>query len=122
AVKAAEFDALVIGGGWGGKFFEKTPYREQTERLVGTMLDAGKTGAALCMGPLVVANVGGVLGGPCTAFLEKPEVRAIMGAGGARLRDDVPVVEHGNIITSRDPKAAPELADTLIRRLNRPKN
>jgi protease I len=122
-VDPADFDALIFGGGGGVWVFDKldTP-RENARRLVRAMLDANKPVAALCTGPVVLAKLGVLRDVPATAFTSKAEIRAALLAGGAQLRDDLPVVEQGNIITGRDPQAADDFTQTLIRRLRQKRN
>jgi protease I len=125
-IKAAEFDAVIIGGGTGVWVFieDRSPNPRPRagvvpiRRVRNDMLGAGKLVTGLCMGSGVLADTGILKGKKATGFPDRGMVPAkIKEMGGEWL--DRPVVEDGQIITGRDPKAAGEFAQTLLRRLSK---
>lgn len=107
---ASGFDALVIPGG-------KSPAHLRRD---GRVLDfvrgfdnAGKPIAAICHGPQVLASAGLLRGRQATSYYKVRD--EVIGAGGKYI--DAPVVEDGNLITSRKPGDIPQFNAALIGRL-----
>ena len=112
AARMKDFDALVIPGGHAP---EKMRMRQAMVDLVRDAMDAVKPVAAICHGPqlLISANV---LGGRTLTCWPAIAID-VKNAGG--LYVDKPVVEDGNLITSRKPDDVPAFSDAIIRALSR---
>jgi protease I len=111
--RVADFDAVVIPGGWAP---DRIRMRHAMVDLVRDAMNAGKLVAAICHGPqgLISANV--LRGRTVTCW---PSIAIdVKNAGGRYV--DRPVVEDGNLITSRRPDDAPVFADAILRALMRP--
>ena len=112
AVLEQDFDMIVLPGGLPG-----AEHLWQHEALRGRLqrqAEAGGWLAAICAAPRVLAEAGLLRGRRATSFpgfLDNLEDKA-----PAEYLED-PVVEDGNIITSRGPGTAMDFALTLIERL-----
>jgi protease I len=108
----ADFDALVIPGGY-------APYKMRMRHaMVDLARDAmltGKPVAAICHGPQVLISANVLRGRTLTCW---PSIAIdVKNAGG--LYVDKPVVEDGNLITSRKPDDVPVFSEAIIRALDR---
>jgi protease I len=75
------------------------------------MMDAGKPVAAICHGPQVLISANALRGRTLTCW---PSIAIdVKNAGGMYV--DKPVVEDGNLITSRKPDDIPMFNDAIIR-------
>lgn len=108
--KAGDYDALVIPGGFG-------PDRLRTDgaavKFVRECMESGMPVAAICHGPQLLIEAGVVKGVTLTSW---PSVRTDLLNAGAQWVDE-PVVEDGNLITSRKPDDLEVFCDTLLKRL-----
>ena len=112
AARAKDFDALVIPGGHAP---DKMRMRHAMVDLVRDMVEAGKPVAAICHGPQMLISVNALRGRTITCW---PSIAIdVKNAGGRYV--DKPVVEDGNIITSRKPDDVPLFAEAIIRALSR---
>src|SRR6187402_2134154 len=112
AAKAKDFDALVIPGGHAP---DKMRMRHAMVDLARDMMEAGKPVAAICHGPEVLISANALRGRTLTCW---PSIAIdVKNAGG--LYVDKPVVEDGNLITSRKPDDVPVFSDAIIRALSR---
>jgi len=112
AAKAAEFDAIVIPGGHAP---DRMRMRHAMVDLVRDMMDAGKPVAAICHGPQLLISANALNGRTLTCW---PSIAIdVKNAGG--LYVDKPVVEDGNLITSRKPDDVPLFSQAIIRALAR---
>ncbi|MDR0428715.1 MAG: DJ-1/PfpI family protein [Puniceicoccales bacterium] len=103
-----DFDALFLPGGSRGTILLQ---RNQTvQRLVRKAYEYGKIIAAICAAPTVLKKLGLLEGKNFTAY---PTI--VEGA-----REEMQLLEDGQIITGRDPGAAALLGLTLLRRLAGP--
>ncbi|MBI4283784.1 MAG: type 1 glutamine amidotransferase, partial [Chloroflexi bacterium] len=109
-IKAAEFDAIVIPGG----------YAPERMRLCQPMIDLvreanaqGKIIAAVCHGPQMLISADIVRGRRMTSW---PSVLIDLQNAGAIWVDE-PVVRDGNIITARKPSDLPKFNKTIIKAL-----
>ncbi len=110
--QATDFDALVIPGG----------FAPDRMRLIHAMLDlvrdlmaAGKPVGAICHGPQVLINANVLRGRTLTCW---PSIAVdVKNAGGRYV--DKPVVEDGNLITSRKVEDLSHFTDALVRQLTR---
>jgi protease I len=112
AARAADFDAVVIPGGHAP---DKMRMRHAMVDLAREAMEAGKPVAAICHGPQVLISANALRGRTLTCW---PSIAIdVKNAGG--LYVDKPVVEDGNLITSRKPDDVPVFSDAIIRALTR---
>ena len=110
AAKMKDFDALVIPGGHAP---DKMRMRHAMVDLARDAMDAGKPVAAICHGPQLLISANSLRGRTLTCW---PSIAIdVKNAGG--LYVDKPVVEDGNLITSRKPDDVPVFSDAIIRAL-----
>src|SRR5438093_6146984 len=111
SARMADFDALVIPGGHAP---DKMRMRHAMVDLAREAMDAGKPVAAICHGPQLLISAGALRGRTLTCW---PSIAIdVKNAGG--LYVDKPVVEDGNLITSRKPDDIPVFNDAIIRALS----
>jgi protease I len=112
AAKLQDFDAVVIPG---GQAPDKMRMRHAMVDLVRDAMDAGKPVAAICHGPQVLISANSLRGRTLTCW---PSIAIdVKNAGG--LYVDKPVVEDGNLITSRKPDDVPVFGEAILRALAR---
>jgi len=112
AAKLKDFDAVVIPGGHAP---DKMRMRHAMVDLARDAMEAGKPVAAICHGPQVLISANSLRGRTLTCW---PSIAIdVKNAGG--LYVDKPVVEDGNLITSRKPDDVPMFSDAIIRALSR---
>jgi protease I len=113
---AAEFDAVVIPGGYSPDLMRRKPAMVD---FVREMDKAGKPVAAICHAGWMLVSAGIVKGRRATSFFS---IKDDMVAAGARYEDEAVVVD-GNLITSRRPadlpKFVPAIIDALVRTRSR---
>jgi deglycase len=107
-----DFDALVIPGGHAP---DKMRMRHAMVDLARDAMEVGKPVAAICHGPQLLISAGALRGRTLTCW---PSIAIdVKNAGG--LYVDKPVVEDGNLITSRKPDDVPVFSDAIIRALSK---
>jgi protease I len=108
AVRAADFDGLVIPGGYAPDVMRRSAKLLQVTREIH---DAGKPVAFICHAGWVPISAGIVKGrrGTSVGAIKDDLVNAGM------LWEDSPVVVDGNLISSRTPADLPEFMRALIR-------
>jgi protease I len=112
AARMKDFDALVIPGGHAP---DRMRMRHAMVDLARDAMDAGKPVAAICHGPQLLISANALRGRTLTCW---PSIAIdVKNAGGRYV--DKPVVEDGNLITSRKPDDVPMFADAIIRALTR---
>src|SRR5256714_4671188 len=110
--RMADFDALVIPGGHAP---DKMRMRHAMVDLAREAMDAGKPVAAICHGPQLLISADALRGRTLTCW---PSIAIdVKNAGG--LYVDKPVVEDGNLITSRKPDDVPVFSEAILRALAR---
>ena len=110
AARMKDFDALVIPGGHAP---DKMRMRHAMVDLAREAMEAGKPVAAICHGPQLLISANTLKGRTLTCW---PSIAIdVKNAGG--LYVDKPVVEDGNLITSRKPDDVPVFSDAIIRAL-----
>ena len=110
AARIRDFDALVIPGGHAP---DKMRMRHAMVDLARDAMEAGKPVAAICHGPQVLISANTLRGRTLTCW---PSIAIdVKNAGG--LYVDRPVVEDGNLITSRKPDDVPMFSDAIIKAL-----
>lgn len=107
-----DFDALIVPGGYAP---DRMRLRHAMVDLARDAMNAGKTVAAICHGPQLLISADALRGRTLTCW---PSIAVdVKNAGG--LYVDRPVVEDGNLITSRKPDDVPQFSDAIIRALAR---
>ena len=110
AAKPNDFDAVVIPGGYAP---DKMRMRHAMVDFTRDMFEAGKPVAAICHAPSLLISANAVRGKTLTCW---PSIAVdVKNAGGMYV--DKPVVEDGNLITSRKPDDIPFFNDAIIRAL-----
>jgi protease I len=111
AARIKDFDALVIPGGHAP---DRMRLRHAMVDLTRDAMAAGKPVAAICHGPSLLISANVLRGRTLTCW---PSIAIdVKNAGG--LYVDKPVVEDGNLITSRKPDDVPLFSDAIIRALS----
>jgi len=112
AARVTDFDALVIPGGHAP---DRMRMRHAMVDLARDAMEAGKPVAAICHGPQLLISANALRQRTLTCW---PSIAIdVKNAGG--LYVDRPVVEDGNLITSRKPDDVTAFVDALIRALAR---
>ena len=110
--RARDFDAVVIPGGYAP---DRMRMRHAMVDLVRDAVDAGKPVAAICHGPQMLISAKVVRDRMITCW---PSIAIdVKNAGGLYM--DKPVVEDGNLITSRKIDDVGPFSDAIIRALTR---
>ncbi|MBA2502576.1 MAG: DJ-1/PfpI/YhbO family deglycase/protease [Pyrinomonadaceae bacterium] len=108
--RAEDFDAVIIPGGMAPDVMRTNM---KTVRFVQDAMKAGKLVAAVCHGPQVLIEGDLLKGKRATGFRA---IRKDMQNAGANFVDE-PLVEDGNLLTSRRPGDVPIFTAAIIRRL-----
>jgi protease I len=112
SARVEDFDAVVIPGGYAP---DKIRLRHAMVDLVRDCMAAGKPVAAICHGPSVLINANVLKGKTLTCW---PSIAVdVKNAGGRYV--DRPVVEDGNLITSRKVDDLSAFNDAIARQLAR---
>jgi protease I len=108
AAHMKDFDALVIPGGHAP---DKMRMRHAMVDLTRDAMDANKPVAAICHGPQLLISANALRGRTLTCW---PSIAIdVKNAGG--LYVDKPVVEDGNLITSRKPDDVRAFSEAIVR-------
>jgi 4-methyl-5(b-hydroxyethyl)-thiazole monophosphate biosynthesis len=110
-VQERGFDMVVLPGGLPGA--DHLNEDRRVHRLITEMAAGGKPVAAICAAPKVLARAGLLKGKTATSF---PGAIPESDLAGVHYVES-PVVEDGNILTSRGPGTAMDFALALIERL-----
>ena len=111
SVKAEDLDAIIIPGGYAP---DRMRLNQSMIDLVGKAYAAGKVIAAICHGPQLMISADVVRGRRMTSW---PSIAVDLRNAGADWIDE-PVVQDGNIITSRKPADIPVFDKAIIDALN----
>lgn len=111
-VRAQDFQAVVIPGGYAPDYLRRSP---ELVQFVREMAETGKPVAAICHGPWMLCSARVVKGKRVTSFFA---IRDDLENAGAIWVDE-PVVVDGNIITSRVPQDLPVFVKALIEALGK---
>lgn len=106
-IKEADYDVLVLPG---GKAPETVRLSPEAVALTRTMLEDGRTVAAVCHGPQVLISADVLRGRRATCY---EAVRDDVKAAGAEYLDEEVVVD-GNLITSRTPADLPAFCRAIF--------
>jgi protease I len=107
-VKAIDFDAVVIPGGYSPDHMRRS---ESMVEFVREMNKQRKPVAAICHGPWMLASADIVANRSVTGF---DSIADDMKNAGAEWKENVPVVKHENLITSRNPDDLPAFCTAII--------
>ena len=110
---AGGFDALLLPGGVMNP--DKLRQEPRAVQLVKDFCQAGKTVAAICHGPWLLAEAGVIDGKTVTSW---PSVRTDLKNAGANVVDQE-CVQDGNLITSRKPDDIPAFSQAIIAALQK---
>ena len=113
-IEAADFDGLVIPGGYAPDIMRRS---EKLLQLTREIYEAGKPVAFICHAGWVPISAGIVRGkrGTSVGAIKDDLVNAGM------FWEDCPVVVDGNLISSRTPADLPQFCRALIAALRRPR-
>ena len=109
-VRAEDFDAVIVPGGYAP---DKMRLHQSMVDLVRKAHDLGKVIAAICHGPQLLISADIVRGRRVTSW---PSVAVDLKNAGADWVD-APVVQDGNLITSRKPADLPRFNKAIIEAL-----
>jgi protease I len=109
-VRADEFDAIVVPGGYSPDHLRMDI---DMVRLVRTMFTAGKPVAAVCHGPWMLVEADALDGKTVTSW---PSIKTDLIDAGARWVDRE-VVEDENLVTSRNPGDLEAFSTAILRQL-----
>ena len=110
--RANDFDAVIVPGGWAP---DRMRMRHAMVDLVRDAVRGGKPVAAICHGPQILISANVLRDRMVTCW---PSISVdIKNAGGLYM--DKPVVEDGNLITSRKIDDVPAFSEAIIRALSR---
>ena len=109
-VQAADYDALLLPGGWAPEALRRSP---RLLEIVREFFAAAKPVFAICHGPEILVSAG-VLGGRSATCYNT--VAAELERAGASYRD-AEVVVDGNLVTSREPGDLPAFLREAMRML-----
>lgn len=107
-VKAAEFDGVVVPGGYAPDHIRR---HASANRFVRELDAQGKLVASICHGPWVLCSAGMLKGRRATSFFA---IKDDVVNAGARW-EDAEVVVDGNLVTSRKPEDLPAFCKAAIK-------
>jgi protease I len=110
AVRAVEFDAVIVPGGYAPDMMRR---HEAMVRLLREATQAGKVVAAICHAGWMLVSAGVLGGRTATSFFS---IKDDMVNAGCRWVDQEVVVD-GNLITSRRPDDLPAFCREIVRAL-----
>ena len=111
-LRAADFDALVVPGGW---MPDKLRRYDEVKSITRQVHDAGKCVASICHGPWIDISAGIVRG---ATYTSTPGIRDDLVNAGATWVD-LPVCVHENHVTSRRPDDLPDFCCAMIESIAR---
>jgi len=111
-----DFDALAIPGGMSRAGFYEDAYDERLLSLIRNFDSQGKLIASVCVGALPIAKSGVLNGRNGTTYHLSEERQVQMKEMGVNIIQQ-PVVIDKNIITSRSPSTAMDVAFTVVEKL-----
>jgi protease I len=112
-VKAADFDAIVIPGGYSPDHMRR---HKAMVDLVTEGAKQGKVLAAICHGPWMLCSAKCLKGRKVTGFFAIRD--DVENAGG--VWQDAPMVRDGNLVTSRTPDDLPDFMKGIFAALSEP--
>ncbi len=116
-IRADDFDALAIPGGFEGYGFYEDAYSEPVADLIRYFDVQEKTIASICVGALPLAHSGILKGRQATTYhLDEGLRRKQLARFGVNVVDQ-PIVFDKNVITSTSPATALEVTFELLARI-----
>ncbi len=109
-LRAGEFDALVIPGGFSPDFLR---VNQAALRIVKDFNSQGKIIAAICHGPQLLISAGLIRGKKATCYAAVKD--DLINAGAEYV--DQPAVRDGNLITAQVPDTLPEFCAEIMNAL-----
>ena len=109
-VSAEDFDAIIVPGGYAS---DRMRLHQSMVDLIRKAHDLGKVVAAICHGPQLLISADIVRGRRVTSW---PSVAVDLKNAGADWTDE-PLVQDGNLITSRKPADLPRFNKAIIEAL-----
>lgn len=109
-VKAKDFAAIIVPGGYAPDKMRRDPSMIE---LVKKAYELGRVVAAICHGPQLLISANIVKGRKLTSW---PSIAVDLENAGAKWID-APVVQDGNLITSRKPADLPRFNKAIIEAL-----
>jgi protease I len=106
-VKASDFDAVIIPGGYAP---DKMRTHPEMVALVKDVFDQGKVVASICHGGWMLVSAGILKGKKATSYIGIKDDMINAGA----IWEDSELVVDGNLITSRKPDDLPAFCRTLV--------
>jgi protease I len=113
-VKAGDFDAIIIPGGYAPDIMRRHPSMVE---LVRDMADQGKVIGSICHGGWMLVSADVLRNKRATSFFSIKDDLVNAGA----IYEDSEVVRDGNLITSRTPDDLPAFCRTIIKALSEKK-
>ena len=107
ALKAADFDGVVIPGGYGPDFMRRSP---KCLQFVKDIFDQDKLVAFICHAPWVPISAGILKGRTATSF---PSIKDDVINAGCRW-EDKSMVRDGNLVSSRSPDDLPDFMKGVL--------
>jgi 4-methyl-5(b-hydroxyethyl)-thiazole monophosphate biosynthesis len=121
-VKAEDFDALAIPGGFETYGFYEEAYSAPVSGLISAFSALEKPIASICVGALPLAKSGILKGRRATTYHLREGLRRKQLAGFGVDVVDEPIVFDGDVTTSASPATAMEVAFSLLTRLTGKEN
>jgi 4-methyl-5(b-hydroxyethyl)-thiazole monophosphate biosynthesis len=116
-IRAEDYDALAVPGGFEAHGFYEDAYSEAVADLIRRFDDLDKPIASICVGALPLANSGILKGRQATTYhLDEGLRRKQLASFGVNVVDQ-PIVFDKNVITSTSPATAMEVAFELLARI-----
>jgi len=120
-VKADDYDALAIPGGFEPYGFYDDAYSVPFLSIIREFARQNKPIASICVGALPVAKSGLLKGCKATTYNQGEKRQQALHDMGAEVQQ-VPIVQESNIITSWGPGTAVDVAFMLLERLTSNEN
>lgn len=109
-INAPDYDAVVFVGGAGAVQYWDNPI---AHNIANTLNNEGKPVCAICIGPVILANTGLLVGKKATVW--PTEAEALKKVGAIYTGNAVEI--DGNIITANGPTAAGEFGRAILGKL-----
>jgi len=103
------FDAIVVVGGPGSPALAEN---DEVLRIVRGAGEKKKVVAAICLGPMALANCGVLMGKEATVFPDRKAIKLLRDNGATYLVQHV--VKADNVLTADSPASASEFAKMLV--------
>jgi 4-methyl-5(b-hydroxyethyl)-thiazole monophosphate biosynthesis len=120
-ISVNDYDALAIPGGFEEYGFYRDAYDERFLDLIREFKKHDKIIATICVAALPLGKSGILTGKNGTTYLENPKRAEALSACGVNVINEQ-VVADGNIITSRNPSTAADVALLLLEMLTTGQN